>query len=67
VNAGVPTIDVTDILLRQARSRGVDSLIDKHYTARGNRAVGEALAQQLPPLMASTCQTGSPSATMAHN
>jgi hypothetical protein len=66
-SAGIPTIDLTDILLRQARSRGVDSLIDKHYTARGNRAVGEALAQQLPGLMAPACQAGTPSSTLAHN
>ena len=64
-SAGVPTIDVTDILLAQSRGRGVDSLIDKHYTARGNKAVGEALAQQLPSLMAPTCQTGAPSPTVA--
>jgi hypothetical protein len=64
-SAGIPTIDVTDILLRQSRGRGVDSLIDKHYTARGNKAVGEALAQQLPSLMAPTCQTGAPLPTVA--
>ncbi|HEX3246725.1 MAG TPA: hypothetical protein VHX16_15065 [Chloroflexota bacterium] len=65
-SAGVPTIDVTDILLRQARARGVDSLIDKHYTARGNRAVGEALAKMLPPLMAPSCGT-TPDPTLAHS
>lgn len=51
---GIATLDVDDALVRQVRS-SAGAIIDNHYTSRGNRLVTEALARQLPPLIAPTC------------
>jgi hypothetical protein len=54
--ADVPTIDLTDRLLQASRDVGVDRLIDKHYRARGNQIVADALARRLPRTTDDTCR-----------
>jgi hypothetical protein len=56
--AGVPAIDVSDDLGREANRTGVDGLFSRggHYSPRGNAVVATGLARQLPPLVAPTCQ-----------
>ncbi|MFN8526821.1 MAG: hypothetical protein U0821_27270 [Chloroflexota bacterium] len=49
----VPVVDVTDALVARARQVGVNGVIQFHYREAGNRAVAEALAQRLPPLIGS--------------
>jgi hypothetical protein len=54
---GIPTVDASDALARQANRSGVDRLVARqgHYSRQGNQVVAEALARQLPALVAPTC------------
>lgn len=52
----IPTIDVTEAVAQQARRSGLDGLMEHHYTGRGNRVVAEALAREIPRLIAPTCE-----------
>jgi hypothetical protein len=54
---GVPTIDLSDALGREARGSGLETLISRggHYSTKGNAAVARTLARQLPSLTAETC------------
>ena len=54
---GVPVIDVTDDLGREANRSGAGGLFARngHYSRRGNQTIGTALAQKLPRLTAATC------------
>jgi hypothetical protein len=54
--ADIPTIDLTDRLYQASRDGGVERLIDKHYRARGNQVVADALARRLPRTTADTCR-----------
>jgi hypothetical protein len=54
--AGVPTIDLTEVLAGQAEQRGIDRLfVERHYSPLGNRIVTDHLAQALPGMVSSTC------------
>lgn len=55
---GITTVDVTNDLAREANERGAGALFSNngHYSRRGNRTVGEALAERLPVLTAATCR-----------
>jgi len=55
---GIPEVDVTDALGREANRVGVDSLFSRggHYSPRGNAAVATDLARRIPGLVASTCR-----------
>jgi hypothetical protein len=52
---GIATIDLTDALGLAARDHGVEELINSHYRPLGDAVVADALAQQLPDLIAPTC------------
>jgi hypothetical protein len=53
--AGIPTVDVTDALVDEARRAGVDAVVEFHYRPLGNEVVAKALADRLPTLVAGTC------------
>lgn len=52
---GIPVIDLTDTLGRQARRVDMSKLFDGHYTPFANEKVAETLAERLPALTAATC------------
>jgi hypothetical protein len=54
--ADVPVLDLTERLFQASRDGGVDRLIDKHYRARGNQVVAEALSRRLPRMTSDTCR-----------
>jgi hypothetical protein len=59
VDSGVPTLDLTDLMVGEMEQHGLDRLFqERHYSPTGNGAVAQYLAQALPPLVASTCQPG---------
>jgi hypothetical protein len=51
----IMAIDLTDGLGKEARSVGVERLIDKHFRARGNEVIAATLAERLPRLVQPTC------------
>jgi hypothetical protein len=56
--AGVATIDLTDILAQQHAHREIRGLFadGRHYSADGNAVVAGHLSMTVPPLVAGTCQ-----------
>jgi hypothetical protein len=56
----VPTLDLTDALVTQARQSGSPSLAagdpDGHYSALGNEVVARTLAEKLPRLIDQPCR-----------
>lgn len=53
---GVATLDLTDVLAREARAKGADLIFEgEQYSALGNTTIARYLAYTLPPLLASTC------------
>lgn len=54
--ADIPIVDLTERLFQASRDGGVERLIDKHYRARGNQVVADALARRLPRATADTCR-----------
>lgn len=55
---GVPTIDLTDALVQEAGTVGVDGIFvtsGYHYSPRGNAIVAHTLAKQLPQLASQMC------------
>jgi hypothetical protein len=57
---GVPTIDLSDRLAREADRRGMEQLFGSrgHYSPEVNQVVARELARQLPGLLAPTCGAG---------
>lgn len=51
----VPTLDLTDPLVEEARRSGVDAVVKDHYRPLGNTTVAQALGAQLPDLTRQTC------------
>jgi hypothetical protein len=56
--AGVATIDLTDVLAQGQAHRDISGLFadGRHYSADGNAVVAGHLAKTLPPLVAGTCR-----------
>ena len=54
---GIPTLDLTDDLVDEARRSGLGAVMGDrtHYRPLGNRVVADALARRLPPLVTDTC------------
>jgi hypothetical protein len=54
--AGVPTLDLTDVMRGEVAKHGLDDLFEvTHYSDLGNRIVAEHLADQVPAAVSSTC------------
>jgi hypothetical protein len=53
---GIPTVDVTNALVDEARRSGLAKVVEHHYRPLGNEVVARTLANQLPPLVEGTCQ-----------
>ncbi|MCC6179427.1 MAG: hypothetical protein IT305_29310 [Chloroflexi bacterium] len=53
--AHVTTLDLTEPLYRESRKTGVERLMDKHYSARGNEVIADVLSRKLPKLTTQTC------------
>jgi hypothetical protein len=51
----VPTIDVTDDLLHQARRSGTNNVVGNHYRPLGNKVVAQTITAGLSALTAGTC------------
>ena len=51
----VPTVDLTDDLLQQARRSGTNNVVGNHYRPLGNKVVAQAIAARLPALTAGKC------------
>lgn len=55
-SSGIPYVDVTDPLVDEARTSGLNAVVDTHYRPRGNTVVARRLASTLLDLVAPTCQ-----------